>query len=177
MAGIERMRFDHWGAEASELERPLECDRFLPDHDRRLIRAVGIDAPAAKTFRWITQLRVAPYSYDWIDNLGRTSPRELIPGLDELEPGQRFQSIFTLVAFEPGRSVTMRHSGRLFGEVVVTYLAEPVTAGCSRLFVRMLVRRARNPLGSMLSPLLPAGDLVMMRKQLLTLKRLAEGRD
>ncbi|MCK7580455.1 MAG: hypothetical protein MZV65_35625 [Chromatiales bacterium] len=58
-------------------------------------------------FRWLCQLRVAPYSYDWIDNLGRTSPGVLLPGLDALEAGQRFMTIFRLVAFAPGESITL----------------------------------------------------------------------
>jgi len=34
-------------------------------------------------------MRIAPYSYDGIDNLGCESPRVLIPGLDELAIGQK----------------------------------------------------------------------------------------
>jgi hypothetical protein len=84
--------------------------------------------------------------------------------------------IFTLVDFEVGRHLTLELtdavSRRLFGDLVVTYRVTPAAQG-ARLVVKMVVRRPRGPL-RLLSGLLPAGDLVMMRKQLLTLKRLAE---
>ena len=69
---------------------------------------MGVDArPAARCFRWLCQLRVAPYSYDWIDNRGRRSPQELTPGLDQLEVGQTFMSFFVLRSFTPGRELTL----------------------------------------------------------------------
>ena len=46
-----------------------------------------VDAPHATVFRWLTQLKVAPYSYDLLDNLGRPSAREIIPELQHLHPG------------------------------------------------------------------------------------------
>jgi hypothetical protein len=70
-------------------------------------RAVDIEAPAPVTFRWLRQLRVAPYSYDWIDNRGRTSPRVLTPGLDRLEAGQAFE-VGTLVDFARDEHITIR---------------------------------------------------------------------
>ena len=116
---------------------------------------MDVDASPATTFRWLCQLRAAPYSYDWIDNWGRRSPRRLIPGLEDLAAGQRFMTIFRLVSFEPGGHVTMcsRH-------VAVTYRVTP-----GRLHMRARWRRY----GPLLAPL----DLVMARKQLLTLARLA----
>ena len=68
-----------WGTTAAERTRPFPCDRWLPGADDALFRAVDVDAPARVVFRWLCQLRVAPYSYDWIDNFGRTSPRRLTP--------------------------------------------------------------------------------------------------
>ena len=163
-----------WGSTEAERAAAYPCDRWLADADDELWRAIDIAAPPAVVFRWLCQLRVAPYSYDWIDNLGRQSPRELTRGLDELELGQPVMTIFRLVEFEPGRHITLlRERGkRLFGELAVTYQVDPAGDG-SRLIAKLVVRRPRGP-GRLLGSLLPAGDLVMMKKQLRTLKALAE---
>ena len=47
------------------------------------------------------------FSYDWIDNFGRQSPRELVPGLERLAVGQRVMSIFRLVEFERDVHLTL----------------------------------------------------------------------
>ena len=80
---------EDWGSTAAERAEPFPCDRLLADPDAAMFRAVDVEAPAAVSFRWLCQLRAAPYSYDKLDNLGRRSPQALTPGLDELEVGQR----------------------------------------------------------------------------------------
>jgi hypothetical protein len=143
----------------------------MEEPDQVLLRAIEVDAPAPTLFRWLCQLRVAPYSYDWIDNRGRRSPRTLTPGLERLAVGQRFMTIFRLAEFEPGRSITVVHRGPLFGRVVGTYDVTSTGPQTSRLLVRLLVRYAHGPVAVGLASLvLPAGDLVMMRKQLRTLR-------
>jgi hypothetical protein len=132
----------------------------VPTGDDALYRGIDVEAPAPVVFRWLCQLRAAPYSYDLIDNLGRRSPRRLTPGLERLELGQRFMTIFRLVEFEPDRHVTLRTRN-----VVVTYLVEPTGARSSRLLVKLRGLGGR---------IMPIADLFMMRKQLMTLKRLAE---
>jgi len=164
-----------WGSSVQERAAAYPCDGLIDHPDRVLFRAVDVSAPAGVVFRWLCQLRVAPYSYDWIDNLGRRSPRHLIAGLDQLEVGQRFMSIFRLVSFDEGRSILLDSTTRLFGRVVTTYEAFPTSTGRTRLVVKLAFVAPQGLLGSAMRWLLPAGDLVMMRKQLLTLKGLAEG--
>ena len=167
-----------WGSTAAERRRWFVCDDHLPAADTAYYRAVDVQAPPEIVFRWLCQLRAAPYSYDWIDNFGRRSPTELTPGLDELEVGQSVMTIFELVEFQRDRHLTIRlkrRVRRLAGDFACTYLVLPVAPGRSRLVVKLLVRYPRaRPLGAIAGALLPTGDLVMMRKQLLTLKRLAE---
>ena len=167
-----------WGATPAERARPFPCDCFLRDADAACFRAVEVRAPAALAFRWLCQLRVAPYSYDWIDNPGRHSPRRLTRGLDDLARGQRVMTIFTLAAFERERHLTLTVAApralALFGQVAVTYAVVPLAEDRCRLLVKLLVRYpARGP-GRLLRRFFPWGDLLMMRKQLLTLRDLAE---
>jgi hypothetical protein len=79
--------------------------------------------------------------------------------------------IFTLVELEPDQHLTMVITRtKLFGAVAVTYSVKPRPGG-SRIVAKIQMRLERRSLWSWF---LPAGDLVMMRKQLLTLKRCAE---
>jgi hypothetical protein len=161
-----------WGSSAAERSETWPCDEVLHRPDDALFRAVDVDAPVAVTYRWLCQLRMAPYSYDLLDNLGRRSPRTLTPGLEHLEVGQRFMTIFRLVSFEPDDHLTLRTRG-VFGDVVVSYRVRPLDGGRTRLAVKLLVDHRRDLLGRVWRVVLPAGDLVMMRRQLLTLADLA----
>ena len=162
-----------WGSTVDERRLPYPCDRHLPVFDDAVYRAVDVAAPPAILFRWLCQLRVAPYSYDWIDNLGRQSPRRLIAGLDQLRVGQHMMG-FELVEFEHDRHMTLHGTFGYFGTYAVTYLIIPAAAGC-RLAVKLLMAYPRPiVLHYLFASLGPPADFVMMRKQLLTLKELAE---
>lgn len=158
----------NWGATAAERAMALPCDALVEDPAVSCHRAISVAAPADVTFRRLCQLRAAPYSYDLLDNFGRRSPVELTPGLDELETGQRFMRIFRLVSFDETQ-ITLRAERTFVTYAVVPNRAAP---GC-RILVRVLFN-ARTPFGRALAHVLVLGDLVMMRKQLLTLRDLAE---
>ncbi len=164
-----------WGSTQAERSEPFPCDEVLPAAPEQLYRAVTVAAPAAVVFRWLCQLRAAPYSYDLLDNLGRRSPRTLTPGLERLERGQRFMTIFRLVDFEQGRSITVLSNGSIFGPVACSYVVRGDGPGSSRLVAKLRLGYPRSwPARPLAGALLPAGDLIMMRRQLLNLKRLAE---
>jgi hypothetical protein len=152
-----------WGTRPAEQTVPLPCDALCPFAGVQADRAISIDAPPSIVFSWLCQLRVAPYSYDLLDNIGRRSPRERNPELVRLEVGQRFMTVFALQSFVDGEQITLRSTG-----VAVTYRVQPEGAG-SRLHVRVWFG---GPW--LVAHILAWGDLVMMRKQLLTLKSLAE---
>ncbi|MBF6210305.1 hypothetical protein IU433_00715 [Nocardia puris] len=152
-----------WGATEAECETPLPCDRVLPGAFAA-DRAISIDAPPALVFGWLCQLRVAPYSYDLLNNLGRRSPRRRDPELTELAVGQRFMRLFTLESFVLGRHLTL-----VSGDGICVTYAVRAEGGGTRLAVRV---RCAAP--AFAARLLVAGDVIMMRKQLRTLRALAE---
>lgn len=170
-----RDRAQYWNTTPAERAASYRCEAYARSSYRTYLRAVDVAAPAGITFRWICQLTVAPYSYDWLDNGGRTSPRTLTPGADEIGTGQRFL-IARVTEFEPGVSMTGVSTPRptaIFGPIALTYQATPTGPDASRLLAAMTVS-ASTPLARARRELLGWGDLLMMRKQLLTLKELAE---
>ena len=164
------------GATAGEMASAFACDVFLHDADHAWYRGIDVRAPRATVFRWLTQLRVAPYSYDWIDNLGRQSPRQLLD-LAGVARGQRAMIVFEIIDFEDERHLTLELKQpwwvRIWASMVMTYRVDEIDGGC-RIVVKMLVRYPRTPLGWLSRWLLPHGDWFMMCKQLYTFRDLAE---
>lgn len=158
---------DRWGVADEDVARTYPCDGFVPSPVVQVWRGVFVNAIPERVWPWIGQIRLAPYSYDWIDNLGRRSPQAL-RDLHDPVVGERFttaatRSVGRILAVESNRQLT----GRI-GPVVMSYLLEPKDSGTS------LLLKIATPTGRLLAPLLSLGDLVMARRQLLNIKRLAE---
>ena len=159
---------DRWGVSESETLCPYPCDEFVAAPVLQAWRGVQVQAPAEAVWPWVAQVRLAPYSYDWIDNRGRRSPRELA-GLPEPRAGERFtttggHAVGRIVSVEPGRQLT----GEIMG-AYMSYVLVPRDDGTTRLLLKLVTRLPRWA-----APALSVGDLVMARRQLLNFKQLAE---
>lgn len=167
-----------WGATAEECARTYPCDRYAPQASLALYRAIDVAAPRELVYRWLQQLRVAPYSYDWADNFLIPSPSRLSPRADRIEVGQRMMHLFTICEFEAGRSLTLGSRSRigsaLFGTLDGTYTVSARPGGGSRLFVKVNANYAAHPIARSFGALMPWIDLFMMRKQLLRLRDFAQ---
>ncbi|MFO7592359.1 MAG: hypothetical protein R6X23_15985 [Acidimicrobiia bacterium] len=170
-APVRRLGYS-WGETEAERVAGYPCDDLMPEPEQSAFRAIDVDAPAPLVFRWLGQLRVAPYSYDWIDNWGRRSPREITPGLEDLALGQRAMVFFVVAGFEPDESLTLHAKKSVFGDVGITYRITPRADEGSRIVAKVVVTYPR--FARLMRHVPPLGDLVMMRKQLRTLKKLAE---
>jgi hypothetical protein len=167
-----------WGIEPAEQALDYPCDRHIADPDDAWYRGVDVAAPVSLVYRWLCQLRISPYSYDLLDNFARRSPQELVPGLDELQVGQRVMHVFELAEFERDRHLTacVRRARAVFMHTAVSYVVRPAPDGeGTRLLVKVAFRFPRLPLlRPALRLVLPLADTIMMRRQLANLRRLAE---
>jgi hypothetical protein len=158
---------DRWGVTEAEVRRRYPCDDVVARPVLAAWRGVTVHAAPAMVWPWVAQIRLAPYSYDWLDNLGRQSPRELRALADPM-PGEPFTTAGTR---RLGRILSVAPREHLTGCIagaVMSYVLVPQD-GATRLLMKIV-----TPGGRLVAPLLSIGDLVMARRQLLNLKRLAE---
>jgi hypothetical protein len=159
---------DRWGVTNSEMLRSYPCDDFVSSPALQAWRGVRVEAPAEAVWPWVAQVRLAPYSYDWIDNMGHRSPRHLV-GLPEPQVGEAFT---TAGGRKRGRIVSVDPGNQLTGTIMgafMSYVLVPREENATRLLLKVVMQTTRwAALG------LSVGDLVMARRQLLNLKQLAE---
>ena len=158
---------ERWGVTEAETRRRYGCDDLISAPTLEAWRGVTVNADPATVWTRLRQVRLAPYSYDLLDNLGRRSPRELRE-MREPRPGDPFTRALgrqqgRIVAVDPGCELTATIMG-----AHLSYAVEPGERG-TRLLLKVVARTR-----PWLAPALSLGDLVMARKQLLTLKALAE---
>jgi hypothetical protein len=152
----------------SETQRSYPCDDFVTSPVLMAWRGVHVGAPAEAVWRWVAQVRLAPYSYDWIDNLGRRSPQDLI-ALPEPQVGDAFttaggRELGRIVSLDPGNQLT----GTIMG-AFMSYVLVPQDHDTTRLLLKVVLLAPRWAAVG-----LSVGDLIMARRQLLNLKQLAE---
>jgi hypothetical protein len=159
---------DRWGVTATEVARHYPCDDLVPKPVMQVWRGVTVDAAPSDIWPWLIQVRLAPYSYDWIDNFGRRSPRTLL-GLADPRPGDRFTRVGE--RFEFGRVLSVAVEEHLTASIlgaVMSYILVP-ERDATRLLLKIVMGNGR-----WYAPALSVGDLVMARRQLWNFKALAE---
>jgi hypothetical protein len=158
---------DRWGVRDEEVSRAYPCDEFVPRPAMAAWRGVSVTAGPDVVWSWLGQVRLAPYSYDWVDNLGHRSPRQL-RSLPAPTVGEHFSTGFgrpagRILAVTPGRALT----GQIVG-ATMSYVLVPEDDRV-RLLLKVVTVRGR-----LIAPALRLADLVMARRQLLNFKQLAE---
>jgi hypothetical protein len=147
---------------------------------RELIRCIEIRAKASDIFIWLKQLRIAPYSYDFIDNEGKKSPDYIIENLPPLRINSHFLLSFHISGFEENSFIACR-----FCEPINT----PVNLYMKCLYLEYRITRQGTKTnlwckikGDFNRDIFSRGfffvfslcNKIMMRKQLKNIKKLAE---
>jgi hypothetical protein len=159
---------DRWNVTDDEVGRRYPCDDFVGGAPTlQAWRGITVRTTPETLWPWVGQIRLAPYSCDWIDNLGRRSPQQLM-GLPEPVIGEPFTTAATrrfgrILAVEPPKQLT----GEIIG-ACISYVLVP-EGQTTRLLMKII-----TPMTRWLTPWLSVGDLIMARRQLLNLKCLAE---
>ena len=177
------MILHRWGATDEEVAAPVEGDELLPDARLVATRAVTITAPPGEVFPWLRQMgfgRAGWYSYDFIDNLGRRSARTIHDewqGLRAGDPVPGGPVDFEAVTVEPPHALVIRlgrspDDARRIRFVLAYELRDHPTG---TRFVTRVRATVNLPLGRLVERfLLGPGDGIMLRRQLLNVRRRAE---
>lgn len=144
------------------------------------LRSIEIHAGASHVFTWVSQLRVAPYSYDYIDNRGRRSPYYLVKNLPPLRTGTHCLLAFHVFAFEENAFLACRFCEpvnsplNLFikGLYIEYRLTENANKTC--LWCKVLGFVNRGIVSRTAFSMICGINRIMMRRQLRVFKRLSE---
>jgi proline iminopeptidase len=192
----QRRPFLKWMPGEHELMERLPGDAHL-DTERGSTHAIGIAAEPARIWRWLIQMgygRGGWYSYDRLDNWGHRSAEKIRPEFQNVKAGDRLPSTpdgkcwFEVLEAEPARHfvlashLTVRPlrslpwgepSPKVYSKSTWTFALEQ-DGEETRLLVR--ARSVASPCWRWfaMDAFFSLAHVIMQRKQLLNLKRLAE---
>jgi len=179
--GWIRPRIFRWGATSDEARRPMAGDDLCPRPQLNATRAVTIAATPEDIWPWLVQWgwnRAGFYSYDLLDNLGRSSARRVLPQFQHLVVGDWVpmggkptpSTAYRVTRLEPCTLMLWEKPGGTW-----LWLLEPADDGRTRLITRLRSRYAwARPAIVTELILMEIGDPFMMRKCLLGIKERAE---
>lgn len=168
-----------WGATDEEVDRPMPGDDQVPHPMLEATRAITIGASAAEIWPWLIQMgyrRAGWYSYDLIDNEGIHINR-IIPELQHLEVGDVMKTDaeggFTVAAIEPNGFIVLVIRN-LYAQISSTIFLDEIDKERTRLIMRLRANFKRDLRTSLFYLAFEPGDFVMMRKELLGIKKRVE---
>ncbi len=184
--------------DVAEHTRQLPGDELLPDCAAAATDGITIAATPDRIWPWLVQMgrqRAGFYSFDWLDNGGEPSSRELVPELSSLEVGQVIPATpdgdegFEVLRVVPDRALVL---GGLYDpttphqlpfntprpaeywQVTWAFVLEPLGDAATRLHVR--ARAAFSDGGRMRAVWIQPVHHFMQRRCLEQLAARAEGR-
>lgn len=172
-----------WGATDTEVAAPMPGDDLVGPVPFTATRAITIDTPPEAVWPWIVQIEIGRagfYSYDRLDNSGRSSATEILPEFQAVHVGDTAapmveqpddRMVFRVAEVDPPRTLVWAK-----GDSTWVWSLRGLPGGRTRLVVRLKQRYGRRPSAAVTVALLELADFPMMRRQLLNLRERAEGR-
>ena len=171
-----------WGATDDEIRARMPGDEIAAPSVFSATRAINIDAPPESVWPWLNQIgvgRAGFYSYDFLDNRGLPSSKEVLIGFQNVSPGDLAAPMtirptpltsFTVASVDFERSLVWSKSDTVWAWKLVPH------GHGTRLLVRLRTGPDwRHPVRSLCSAvLLEVGDFPMMHKMLIGIKDRAE---
>jgi hypothetical protein len=199
VAGLLGQLGRRWGATAAEAQRALAGDELVPDAMWDATRAITIAAPPAQVWPWLVQMgyhRAGWYTFALLDNQGTPHPNRIVPELQHLVAGQivpdaaRNYAYWIAARVQPPTTLVYTTTRHLFSQRSLrpgdplpkawyqaswAFVLEAPDPDTTRLLLRWRMSCVPRRAGLLLMWLLlgPA-DLLMQRKLLQTIRRLAQ---
>lgn len=179
-----RPRHLRWGATGEEFSERLPGDERTPQPRGRATNAVTIRAPASKVWKWPVQIgsnRGGFYSYSWLENLVGCRLRNATRIVPEFQNLHATDSVWLhpkvsplpIVHFEKDRALVLGSNTSAPG--TWGFYLTPQGANATRLLVRNRGDWKSGLLRSLFQyAVCEPIHVLMERKMLLTIKRLAE---
>jgi len=167
-----------WGSTNEEVTRPMPGDEVLAQPTFNATRAVTIEATPEEIWPWIIQIgyrRAGFYSYDLLDNDGLPSAERILPEYQTLTIGDLIPLSKTadvrVTELDPPRSMVLVFEVEgTWSDATWVWGLYPEDASHTRLVTRL---RA-DARGVRARVFLDLGEIIMMRKCMLGIKRRAE---
>ena len=169
-----------WGATDEEVERTMPGDDIVNWPTFNATRGITVTANPGDIWPWLLQLgskRAGFYSYDWIDNAGMPSSERILSEFQQI-------SIGDFIPMTPDGKQGMWVKDFKTNEYILwwdkkgnsTWLWQlsPLDSTNTRLITRLRVKYDWTPPWVFYYLVQDVGDIVMMRKCLLGIKRRAE---
>jgi hypothetical protein len=179
-----------WGATDYEVEMSLPGDDIVSSPNMNTTRAITIEASPDDIWPWLVQMgkgRGGLYSYDWLDiafgYLDKPSADRILPDFQMLHRGDVIpmgcndstDDDFYVHDILPNHALVIGANAPEFrNRVSWTILLLPVGNARTRLIMRVRANIELDAKGVILYGLLDPAAFIMLRKQMLNLKQLAE---
>ena len=189
-AAVGRRWTNKWGATRRDLLRTLPGDDIVAFANMNSTRAITIDAEPEDIWPWLVQIgqgRGGLYSYDWLDiafrMLDRSSVEEILPEYQEIHAGDVIpigvnddaMDDFYVHFVDPERALVIGANDPAFrNRVSWSMVLIHEGRNRTRLLVRVRGDVPKSVKGVAMFALLEPASFVMIRKQMLNFKRLAE---